>query len=266
MHALIERPRALAIDDHPVNRLLIARQLESLGFDVDAIAAGDVAVSCFAEAHYAVVVLDCAMPGMDGFEIARRIRDFEKRSKRDRTLVVACTAGADTEVERRCIAAGMDDCLAKPSSRQAFSACFARQALLLRQWSTDLIARGGDTTPTHLNETPIDIRVMAENFGADEIASYAMLKDFVAINAEDLRALQAALVERDARAVARCAHRVLGASKMVGATTLARIAARLEVLARVRDWSRIAAVASVLDNECRRVERFVATSVGVSDR
>lgn len=259
---MIGRPKVLAIDDHPVNRLLISRQLESLGFDVDTVADGAAALSSFADTHYDFVVLDCAMPGMDGFEIARRVRDIEQRSNRERAFLVACTAEAGVVVKRRCVAAGMDDCLAKPSSAQAFSVCFA-QARKSARPCVAVMQSTADTEPERVAPATIDIQGLADRFGTDEAASQALLKDFVEINAEDLRALQEALGDQDARAVARHAHRMLGASKMVGAETLTRIAARLEALAPTHDWPRIAAVASAMEEECRRVERVTATSAGV---
>lgn len=259
MHEVaITRARALAVDDHPVNRLLISRQLDVLGFDVDVAADGAQALERFAKAQYGVVTLDCAMPGMDGYAVARRMRAFEAQSMRPRSFIVACTADSDKDGERRCVAAGMDAFVPKPGSTQLFAACFAR----LPGWKVPSVHAvrapriASEVSPTET--PPVDLDVIAASFGTDAVGSHAMLRDFVAINAEDVQSLNAAVGDRDAPAVARHAHRVLGASKMVGALALARVAARLEALAATCDWRRITAVAAVLITECRRVESFVA--------
>lgn len=255
------RVRALAVDDHPVNRLLIARQLDALGFDVDVVAGGVEALKRFGPTHYDLVVLDCAMPGMDGYEVARRMRDVEALSSRVPSFVVACTADSGRDTERRCIAAGMDACVSKPGSIHAFSECLAQW----RGWSAsaeDRMAMPTGMVGSRPARAPVDLEVLAESFGTDAIGSHAMLSDFVEFNAEDVQSLHAAVDDRDARAVARHAHRVLGASKMVGAAALARVAARLETLAATCDWRRITAVASVLVAECRRIEHFVADASG----
>jgi HPt (histidine-containing phosphotransfer) domain-containing protein len=158
----------------------------------------------------------------------------------------------------------MDDYVAKPIGTPALAACLARGRVLLPVQASF----GGSVAaqaPLRVAVEPVDLEVLSASYGTDAVASRAMLEDFVEINAQDLEALLVALRERDARRVARQAHRMQGASKMVGAASLARIAARLESRAPDLDWSRIAALASVLAGECRRVERFVATSLRVSD-
>lgn len=254
------RARALAVDDHPVNRVLLTRQLGTLGFDVDEAADGAEALGCFERTQYALVVLDCAMPGMDGFEVARRMRVIEGQSSRSRSYVVACTADSGKDLARRCIAAGMDACLPKPGSMQALAEC-------LSQWQGwKAASEDGTANPPQAAGTPIDLGVIAASFGTDAAGSHAMLRDFVEINAEDVRSLHAAVEARDPGAVARHAHRVLGASKMVGAAALARVAARVEALAATRDWCRIAAVASLLVDECRRIEHLIADASGAFGR
>jgi CheY-like chemotaxis protein len=103
----------LAVDDDPVNQLVVAEMLKALGCDVDVVADGRQALQAVQRKQYDIVFMDCHMPGMDGYEAARRIRAAEDTSSR-RTPIVALTADSLASDRERCLAAGMDDFLTKP--------------------------------------------------------------------------------------------------------------------------------------------------------
>jgi CheY-like chemotaxis protein len=105
----------LVADDHRGNRHLVCQLLELEGFArVDAVANGLAAIAAWEESAYDLVLLDWHMPGLDGLEVARRIRDLEGKLARPRTAVLIVT-GRITEADRAaCFAAGADECVAKP--------------------------------------------------------------------------------------------------------------------------------------------------------
>jgi two-component system, sensor histidine kinase and response regulator len=105
-------PRILIVEDNPVNRRVALRLLHHLGYRADTAENGAEAVEAVATGDYAAVLMDCDMPVVDGFEATRRIRATERPGPRLPILAVtAATRPGDREA---CIAAGMDDYLAKP--------------------------------------------------------------------------------------------------------------------------------------------------------
>ena len=104
--------RVLVVDDNAVNRLLALRFLEQLGATAMAVSSGQAALDSLAGSAFDAVLLDCEMPEMDGYEVARRIRAAEPH---DRHLpLMALTASAMSEDRARARAAGMDDLITKP--------------------------------------------------------------------------------------------------------------------------------------------------------
>jgi two-component system sensor histidine kinase/response regulator len=106
----------LVAEDNPVNQLVIRTMLHGLGLTCDVRSDGRVAVEAWADGDYDVVLMDCQMPEMNGFEATRRIREAEQHRGRWRVPIIAVTANAILGDREACIDAGMDDYLSKPYS------------------------------------------------------------------------------------------------------------------------------------------------------
>ncbi|HEX4911651.1 MAG TPA: ATP-binding protein [Permianibacter sp.] len=119
------RGRVLLVEDNIVNQTVTKGMLQRFGLSVDTATDGQLALQLHANQAYDLILMDCQMPTMDGFETTRRIRQQEQTSGRH-TPVVALTANAMEGDRERCLAAGMDDYLAKPISRDALSLCMQR--------------------------------------------------------------------------------------------------------------------------------------------
>jgi len=110
-----ETHRILLAEDNPVNQKVACRILEKLGFRVDVAADGQAAFDAWQSGRYDLILMDCQMPVMDGYETTRKIRVHESGSKR--IPIIALTAHAMKGADNECRAAGMDDYLSKPIDR-----------------------------------------------------------------------------------------------------------------------------------------------------
>ncbi len=120
--------RVLLAEDNEVNQRVALGMLNELGHDVTVVSCGREAVAVFETQDFDVVLMDCRMPGLDGFAATREIRRLEKDRGDLRVPIVAVTANALTGDRERCLAAGMDDYLSKPFSLQTLGAALAANA------------------------------------------------------------------------------------------------------------------------------------------
>lgn len=106
--------RVLLVDDHEPSSKVESALLTELGYENDTARNGIEALAKFAEQTYDLVLLDIQMPGIDGMETARRMRDFEKKQNRPATPIIGITGRATSDDRLLCLKAGMNDYLSKP--------------------------------------------------------------------------------------------------------------------------------------------------------
>ena len=249
-----ERSLVLLVDDHPTNRLVVARQLALAGFACETADDGVQALARWRSGRYALVLSDVHMPNMDGYALAQAIRADEAARGLPRTPIVALTAAALKDEASRCLAAGMDDFLAKPVG-------IATLAATLRRWMPWL------DTATHPPVAPtaawpqagtgavIDtdvLRVLARDAG--EV--HALLREFLASTDQDLVVLDTAQAAGDLAAIGRQAHRIKGAARLVGAGEIAATAEALEAAARAEQWTLLAALRADLGTAIARLRLY----------
>lgn len=117
---------ALVVDDHPVARTVLARLLERCGFTVTTAADGREGVTAACQRWPAVAFIDLQMPVMDGFALARALREHEAAAGMPRIAMIACSAASSDHHRSRALEAGMDGWLPKPASREALAATLQR--------------------------------------------------------------------------------------------------------------------------------------------
>lgn len=118
--------QVLLAEDTETNRMLVRILLTRMGYDVDEAENGQQAVEALARKRYDLVLMDCMMPVMDGYEATRILRAREAEAGQERVPVIALTASAIAGDRERCRQAGMDDYLSKPFQVDDFTAIVQR--------------------------------------------------------------------------------------------------------------------------------------------
>lgn len=205
---VVERSgRILVAEDNAVNRQVTLVQLKRLGFAADTATNGSAAVEQTRRSDYDLILMDCHMPVMDGFEATRMIRNRESRTGRHASIV-AMTANAMSRDRDQCLAAGMDDHLAKPVS-------IAKMRDVLNRW-----------LPGARDNEILDSKRTTELFGDDP----AGIREFIATVIPGIGQLcRRIAAEADLKALRELAHELKGASANVGARELLLAATELDV-------------------------------------
>jgi CheY-like chemotaxis protein len=125
--------RILLAEDNPVNQMVAKAMLEKMGYSVLTVANGQEALQQLELADYDLILMDCQMPVMDGFETTKAIRRLKASSKRG-TPIVALTANAMKSDQDKCIRAGMNDYLAKPIRKETLEK-------KIQQWIPELASK-----------------------------------------------------------------------------------------------------------------------------
>ena len=127
LNAPFSDARVLVVEDNPVNQRVAQRLLEKLGVTVVIVGNGALAVDRFQDGDFDVILMDCRMPVMDGFEASRRIRAIElERGTGEHIPIIALTANVMREDQERCIEAGMDGHIGKPVKPHQLHDCLAK--------------------------------------------------------------------------------------------------------------------------------------------
>ena len=259
----------LVVEDNAVNQDVATGLLKNMGCSVVTASNGQHAVQLFAQEMFDLILMDCEMPIMDGFDATKRIRDIEKalsglrggEGSRSRTPVVALTAHALAEVRERCLEAGMDDFLVKPYDD-------VQIADVLGRWFTP---RTEVTRPSAGNTSrveTVDAYPAASTLDMATIAKIrripgedgsSLLRQVIsrfAANADPLIAdIRAKAREGDPEAMWRAAHGLRSSAASIGAYRVSQLCSEIEALARDNGILPAEAVLAALEGELRAATR-----------
>lgn len=221
-------PLILVAEDDAVNRMVVTRQLEMLGYAAEVAEDGAQALALWRSGRFDLLLTDLHMPGMDGYELVRIIRQDEARAPgAPRRPILALTADALKGEAQRALAAGMNAYLTKPIRIAELQAALQRS----------LAPVGGDALPSAPtpptwpgSERPavFNPRTLRDLLGDDPVVSRRLLQEFDRTTPERLRALTAALRRADSQTAQHEAHSLKSAALTVGALALAACCAETE--------------------------------------
>ena len=229
--------RVLLVEDNDVNREISCALLKTIGCRVDFAHDGSQAVSKARAASYDLILMDCQMPVMDGFEATRRIRADEQATGRDSVPIIALTANALAGDREHCLAAGMTDYLAKPINRSQLTAALERHLKNI----PDASANDKGSTDTAAAPTTQEPRSLKPAFDPQVLQALPMVADgtrpefadrLLALFQDNARKLlsdiENAVLQADLRNIQRSAHTLKSSSAAVGALALSENAKTLE--------------------------------------
>ena len=248
-----ERSLVLLVDDHATNRQVIQRQLALAGYASETADDGVEGLQRWRSGRYALLLSDVHMPRMDGYQLARAIREEEARRGLPRIPIVALTASALKGEAERCLDAGMDDYMAKPVGVPTLGACLqrwlphtaARQPLPAALVESIQAANNAQVVameaglPQLAHPPTLDPTALTDLTGGDAAETRALLADFLASSGDDLAQLEQLRGSGDLAGMTRQAHKIKGAARLVGALELAEAAAALESAGRSGDWASV---------------------------
>ena len=250
----------LLAEDHPVNRTVLLQQLSVVGFHADTADDGQEALEKFLSGRYALLLTDLNMPRVDGYELARAIRRHEAQTGASRTPIIALTANVMQGEPEKCTEAGMDDFAAKPTTIP-FLAAKLQRWLPHVEWPAPPAASAGENGAGSTGG--LDSAVLDELTAGDADLATSVLNDFIETSRADLRTLEEAAAADDREQVRRSAHRVNGASRIVGATEVTALAQELENATAVMTTGDSATIHSLVEGLDSALAK-VAEAAGVA--
>lgn len=237
--ARIRPLRILVVDDYPANRLLLSRQLSYLGHQVLLAEDGQQGFEQWREHACDLVVTDCNMPVVSGYELTGAIRDEERFQVGPPTVILGFTASAQPEEKIRCIEAGMDDCLFKPI-----------RLIDLSAW----LASRFSSEPAAPSSPEIDISGLQHYTGADSELIIQLLHDLAVTNRDDRERLLQEHASGNYHGLKDLAHRIKGGGQMVRAQALVACCEQLERACGQGDASLIDAAVEQLQQAMKRLD------------
>lgn len=262
--ARIARPvdsslKILLVEDHPVNQTVILNQLQMLGYEADYVGNGQEALDCLQEKNYDIVLMDCQMPILDGYQTTQELRHREGSAQH--TVVIALTAHALPTDRDKCLAAGMDDYLSKPIEQEALGATIKRWVHL----STKSKLAGGQSETQNppqpsvlsMDKIPLDLERLNRISRGKVGFQQQLLQAFVKNAQPGLEQMRVAIQVGDCVTVEQQAHRIKGSSANVGVRLMPDVAAQLERQAREKILEGATDQLDTLETQLEQVKAFL---------
>jgi signal transduction histidine kinase/DNA-binding response OmpR family regulator len=254
--------RILLAEDNVVNQKVALRLLENLDYRVEVVTDGRAAVAAWQSGKFDLILMDCQMPQMDGYEATREIRRLE--DGKCRIPIVALTAHAMKGDEEKCRAAGMDEYLSKPIDRIKLDTCL--QGLLLSTNSTSLSLASQDTSAAlESTKYPVDWQALLASVDGDEAFVRDLIDAFITTADRELAGVAAALRTGNADSLRESAHVLKGASANMRASGVTAAAAGLESVAGSGASAQILGLTNLLTMEIGRATEYLRSMVGADD-
>jgi CheY-like chemotaxis protein len=234
--------RVLVVDDDPLSRSFQTHLLSLLGHKAQAQGDSTQALSQALSGDFDILMLDLGMPGLDGFEVLRRLREHEAQAKRRPLAVVAVTGYASESDRLRCLVEGFNDHLAKPIQAATLSETLERVL-------GEVAASDTDPTNSDVARLRATVRRLNESRPGDRTFAPTVTESFALRSAQLLEALRRAQQQRDASSIGRTAQALKASAEFMGALRLAQMCLQLEHPAQQGAWDEVEAALGHMTDE-----------------
>lgn len=230
------RDPILVVEDNLVNQKVMMVLLELFNLQAELASDGFEALEAVKKKDFSIILMDCHMPGMDGFDATSEIRKYEQEVGHY-TPIIAVTALAMAGDRQRCIAAGMDDYITKPIDRELLRT-------KIGYWTrTDVVFKKRKQNRKHLQVdpkylvdgvVPVELEPLEEMYNPTELERFLEL--FVTTSDIRMYCLKESISKKDARVVTSMAHELKASALSIGSKRLSKLCLYLEQAAGQQDW------------------------------
>jgi two-component system sensor histidine kinase/response regulator len=256
------RGNILLVEDNLINQQVALGILQIQGYRVTVANNGKEALEALPQGGFDLILMDCHMPEMDGFEATMEIRKRESSTGK-RLPIIALTANAMAQDREECLNAGMDDHLSKPFSMQTLQDMLDRwmpQAPATRSQAAEPAAQASAKAAEILDRQVLDQLGKVRTNGKAELLA-RVINLYLVESPKLMQRLKQAAGARDAAEIARCAHSLKSSSANVGAMVLSRYLADIEASARRADTEEACKMFEKTEAEHGSVQTALAAEV-----
>jgi signal transduction histidine kinase/CheY-like chemotaxis protein/HPt (histidine-containing phosphotransfer) domain-containing protein len=264
--------RILLAEDNYINQRVALGRLHRLGYDAEVVTDGVEVLEALQSKSYDIILMDCQMPRMDGFEATRAIRIEEQSSQTKSPIhIVALTANAMRGDREKCLAAGMNDYLSKPIQRQELQAVLERWKIANQTDNLDLVSSASATQgsalgsvssiqqvslPGSSEDAPVDMQQLVEVSGGPEVLP-ELIRLYLEQSNQLIEDLGVAIRSGMAGEVERCAHKLLGSSANCGMTAVLPALRELEAMGRTAQLEQAEKAYANASQQLERIKEFL---------
>ncbi|HXG83232.1 MAG TPA: response regulator [Pyrinomonadaceae bacterium] len=250
--ATTKEARILLAEDNIVNQKVADRQLKNLGYTADMVSNGRQAVEAVEKFGYDIVLMDCQMPEMDGYEATAEIRRREGDSKH--TPIIAMTAHALEGEREKCLAAGMDDYISKPVKVKELEKMLANWLAVSSALAKETVSPGKQEKSA---APPVDMERLVSVIGDDPQEVREILDLYLEQMEKNLKTLSAAVKSGDAGEIDLIAHNCHGSSANCGISSVVAPLRELERMGRENQLSGARRCLAEVEREFNRVKIYL---------
>jgi signal transduction histidine kinase/CheY-like chemotaxis protein/HPt (histidine-containing phosphotransfer) domain-containing protein len=241
------RLQILVAEDTDVNRELVTELLQKRGHSVFAVQDGRAAIAALSKKHFDVVLMDEQMPGMDGLEATRNIRQMERASG-NHQIIIGLTGNVTEEDKQRRVDAGMDSYVTKPFDMQALFQIIESHSHGGQQAGPIKADSAGSAA------SPVDVAThLARSTGGNKNLAQSLMKSFLADAPKKISDIRRAVAQKNPANLATAAHAFKGAAAIFGAPQVVAAARNLEAMGKAADLDGAETEFQTLESEFARL-------------